>query len=336
LTFEIFSFRLSSKLNTANLMPNESRIEYPGAAYHVINRGNYRADVFATDGAREAFIRTLDEACVRSGWTIHAWCLMSNHYHLALSTSQANLAAGMQWFQGTFSVRFNRFRKERGHIFQGRYKALNVEAGRALGSVCHYIHLNPIRAKMMDMAQLKKWPWCSLQWILQPRKRKPWFEAEAALRQSGELADTPAGHRAYVDYLAWLSADEEAQKNQCFERMSKGWAMGSHDFQKRLLAEMDDARLQWVAGARELAWEKMLVELKANFSASDMSQKTKSADWKVALAAEMKRQTTATNQWLSDALGMGNPFAVSRLAGECRAGKRAAASLEKLTAKGRP
>lgn len=320
-------------------MAYKLRIEYPGAAYHVINRGNYRTNIFMTDGARGAFLRTLDQACERAGWVVHAWCLMSNHYHLALRTPRPNLVAGMQWFQSTFSTRFNRFRSERGHVFQGRYKAINIEPGRALGSVCHYIHLNPICARMMDMDRLGKWPWSSLQWILQPAKRKAWFEAGAALMQPVELADTPAGRRAYVDYLAWLSTDEGEQKNQCFDRLSKGWAVGSREFKKALLDEMDsppESGAGEVAEARELAWERMLNELKARLPAGATHDTAKSADWKVALAAEMKRHTTVPNQWLANALGMGNMFTVSRLARECQSGRRAVMTLRRLKSEKQP
>ena len=233
-------------------------------------------------------------------------------------------------------MRFNRFRNERGHVFQGRYKAFNVEPGQALGSVCHYIHLNPIRAKMMDAQGLAEWPWCSLQWIMQPKKRKAWFDLSVALRQSAELTDTTSGRRAYVDYLSWLSADEDEQKKQCFERLSRGWAVGSDEFKRGLLGMLDEppeAGGQEVAEARELLWEMRLSELKARLSAADMHETAKSADWKVALAAEMKRHTTATNRWLSNALDMGNEFTLSSLAAECHSGKRAARLLKHLTSK---
>ncbi len=137
-------------------MPRKLRVEYPGACYHVINRGNYRADIFATAGARAAFMRCLGEACKKSGWRLHAYVLMRNHYHLALETPAGNLVAGMQWLQATFANRFNNLRRERGHLFQGRYKALLVEPGEALGHVCHYIHLNPVRAGVVSVSGLKE------------------------------------------------------------------------------------------------------------------------------------------------------------------------------------
>ena len=128
-------------------MARKLRLEFPGACYHLINRGNYRADLFRTEGAKAAFEACLFAACARSGWVLHAFVLMSNHYHLAVETPDGNLVAGMQWLQATFANRFNRLRRERGHLFQGRYKSLLVEEGDALGQVCHYIHLNPVRGR---------------------------------------------------------------------------------------------------------------------------------------------------------------------------------------------
>jgi REP element-mobilizing transposase RayT len=111
-------------------MARKPRLEFEGAIYHVINRGNYRKDLFNEKGAAEAFERTLFEACEKCGWVVHAYVLMSNHYHLALETPEANLVQGMAWLQGTFANRFNRFRGERGHVFQSRYQSILIEEGR--------------------------------------------------------------------------------------------------------------------------------------------------------------------------------------------------------------
>ena len=114
-------------------MPRKPRIEYEGAIYHVLNRGNYRDAIFSVDDVDDSgklFEETLFAACERFGWIVHAYVLLSNHFHVALETPEANLVRGMQWLQSTFGNRFNRLVRERGHIFQGRYKSLLIEMVR--------------------------------------------------------------------------------------------------------------------------------------------------------------------------------------------------------------
>jgi len=114
-------------------MARKLRLEFPGACYHVINRGNYRTDIFRTEKTKSAFVSCLFEACEKSGWLLHAFVVMRNHYPLALETPDGNLVSGMKWLQVTFANRFNSWRQERGHVFQGRYKALLVEEGDPVG-----------------------------------------------------------------------------------------------------------------------------------------------------------------------------------------------------------
>ncbi|MEX2044828.1 MAG: transposase, partial [Opitutus sp.] len=135
-------------------MPRKLRLEYAGACYHVINRGNYRQAIFGGEGAAEAFERCLGEACGQFSWRIHAYVIMRNHFHLAVETPEPNLSAGMKWLQGTWANRFNRYRGLTGRPFQGRYKALHAEPGHALAQVAHYIHLNPVRARVTVAAEL--------------------------------------------------------------------------------------------------------------------------------------------------------------------------------------
>ena len=110
-------------------MARKLRVEYPGAVYHVLNRGDRREPIFRTDRDRVLFLDTLAEACEKTGWQVHALCLMSNHFHLVVETPNANLVAGMKWFLGTYTSRFNRRHKLFGHLFSGRYKSLVVEGG---------------------------------------------------------------------------------------------------------------------------------------------------------------------------------------------------------------
>ncbi len=108
-------------------MPRKLRVEYPGAIYHVMNRGDRREPIFKDDEDRKRFLATLGECCGKTDWQVHAWCLMLNHFHLVVETPRANLVVGMKWFLGTYTARFNRRHKLFGHLFSGRYKALVVD-----------------------------------------------------------------------------------------------------------------------------------------------------------------------------------------------------------------
>jgi len=113
--------------------------------YHVTARGNDRREIYHDDRDRQVFLDTLGRACGQFGLVVHAYCLMPNHYHLALQTPQANLSQAMGWIQTTYTVRFNRRHGHSGHLFQGRFKAHLVEADPYARELVVYIHLNPVR-----------------------------------------------------------------------------------------------------------------------------------------------------------------------------------------------
>ncbi len=129
-------------------MPRKPRIEYDGAVYHVMSRGNRQEEVYRDDTDRVLFLETLTEVCARTGWIVHAYVLMGNHYHMLLETPEPNLVVGLKWFQGSYAQRFNARNREWGHLFQGRYKALLVDYGSDayFPIVSSYIYLNPARA----------------------------------------------------------------------------------------------------------------------------------------------------------------------------------------------
>ena len=112
-------------------MARKVRVEFEGATYHVMCRGDRRENIFEDDLDRARFLETLREVCRRTGWKIHAYVLMSNHYHWLLETPEANLVAGMRWFQSCYTARYNRRHRKAGHLFQGRYKAMLVEPGQS-------------------------------------------------------------------------------------------------------------------------------------------------------------------------------------------------------------
>ncbi|TVR50102.1 MAG: transposase [Puniceicoccaceae bacterium] len=315
-------------------MARKLRIEYPGALYHVINRGNYRADIFETEGARLAFENCLAGVCGKTGWRIHAYVLMRNHYHIALETPEPNLVVGMKWLQSTFANRFNRFRQEHGHVFQGRYQAIVLEGGERLGAVAHYIHLNPVRAGIVEADQVARYRWSSLYFLVNRRLRPGWLTMEAALNSAGGLADTPVGRGKYLAFLGWLSEDEATRKQLAFDQMCRGWAMGSKQFQAGLIAgkkaELAQKELRGteLCGLREQLWEALLDRClkRLGHTREEARLTRKAAPWKVAIASHLRAVTTADNRWLAEQLAMGTPNGVSRYVGEVRRGKRPGAA----------
>ena len=245
---------------------------------------------------------------------------MTNHFHLAVETPRANLVEGLRWLQGTFSVRCNRLRQERGHLFQGRDKSLAADPEGGLGPLCHYLHLNPVRARLRPVATLADWPWSSMAWLMNPAQRPAWFEPSAALAHAGNLADTRAGRRKYLEYLAWLAEDEPAKKELRFAEMSKSWLIGPVEFAQSMRRKHRESAAigrQWERGLRDLRenlWAAALGGLLRRLGKrpEQLAHDGKSADWKLALAAAMKAKTTVTNRWLGKNLHLGSQFEVSR------------------------
>ena len=317
-------------------MARSLRIEKANGVYHVINRGNYRQDLFINEGAHLAFESCLFEACEKCGWVLEGYCVMTNHFHLVIRTPEGNLVYGMKWLQSTFANRYHHYRKVHGKLFQGRYKSLIVEEESYLGALLHYVHLNPVRAGMMDVAGLREYRWSSYWYLQHPAKRPGFMDLSGCLEAAGGLSDTTVGRKKYRDYLACLAADSGAQKELLFDRMCRGWAIGNKDFKKGLLSaeaerlkgEAEDGEVLELSKehydgkdlreANELKWELYLERGLAQFGkdATAIREDLKSAEWKVMLAAVMKRYTSATNVWITERLNMGISQAVSQNVGK--------------------
>ena len=292
----------------------------------MINRGNYRKNLFDGKGAAEAFVRTLGEAATQFEWRIHAYVVMSNHFHLALELTEPNLSEGMKWLQGTWIRRYNGMRGLIGRPFQGRYKGLLVEPGPAFGLVCHYIHLNPVRAKLVTPTKAVDYPWSSLpRWM--DKARPTWLEPSVVLGEAGGLPDTKAGWKKYLDYLEFLATDPSKKKELMAKKLSRGWCVGGRDFKKEMREEaakrgadadgkrfggLEPAELQ---AERAAVWEERLQALAkaANIDLHSLP-KQKSHETKALLAAAMKQSSSVANGWLSERLDMGQPASASQFA----------------------
>jgi len=140
-------------------MSRPLRLEYAGALYHITSRGDRREAIYEDDNDRSAFISVLEGVCDTYNWVCHAYCLMSNHYHLLIETPDANLSKGMRQLNGLYTQTYNRTHGRVGHVFQGRYKAILVEKENYLLELSRYIVLNPVRAGIVR--SVRDWPWSS-------------------------------------------------------------------------------------------------------------------------------------------------------------------------------
>lgn len=315
-------------------MARKLRLEFAGACYHVTNRGNYRRDLFAAAGAAQSFHHCMDEACTRFGWVLHAYVIMRNHFHLAVETPEPNLSDGMKWLQGTWAQRFNRFRRETGRPFQGRYRAGHLEKGHALAQAAHYIHLNPVRARIVAADRVGEYPWSSLAW-LRRRRRPAWLNPATVLQESGGLADTPAGWRSYAAYLGVLFEEDAAFREEKHSRLLRGWAIGSATYRAELREKLHAAadqrsRFELVGAdrnairdARSEWWEDRLRVI-AHTMAINLAElpRRKSAPEKLALAAAMKETTSVSLGWLAKRLQLGATDSVASLLTRFRAQRK--------------
>ena len=179
-------------------MTRPLRIEFAGALYHVTSRGNRREEIYLDDKDREGYLELLGEVCERHNWTVHAYCLMTNHYHVLVETPDANLSKGMRQLNGVYTVRFNRRHGRDGHVFQGRYKAVIVQKDSHLLELSRYVVLNPVRAGMVNEAGA--YGWSSYRAMVGDGSISPWLDADWLLAQFG----TTKGE-AMVRYAQFVS-----------------------------------------------------------------------------------------------------------------------------------
>lgn len=300
-------------------MPRKQRIEYPGAIYHVISRGNYRKDLFTHEETALAFEQSIFETADRCGWKLYAYVIMRNHYHLAIQTPEPNLVEGMRWLQSTFATRFNRFRNERGHVFQGRYKSLLMNEDRPLLGLINYIHLNPVRAKLCSLDKLKDYTLSSYPKYFK-RSVQPPLDRETLLRLC-TLPNSLGGMRKHHNLLKLAEEQDPKKREALSKQYCKGWFLGSIKAKKELAYDLatGNPQVDWegvdLKELNEMQWERIVQsELKRlKIDESKIAQSPKGAEWKVRIAKKLRKETTTKNPWIAERLQMGHPNYVSNL-----------------------
>jgi putative transposase len=320
-------------------MPRQVRVEYPGAFYHVMARGDRGENIFVDDKDREQILRSLGQTCVKTGWRIHAWMLMSNHYHWLVETPQPNLVEGMRWIQNTYTRRFNHRHKLWGHVFGGRYKAVLVESepdSDYFANLWDYIHLNPVRAGMvnpLDGLALLDYRWSSLSQVyaVGPARRPAWCATEQSFAAFG-CKDTVAGRKELIERLEQRAVTEETEKCGWIVRdgqslnstLRRGWYWGGEAFRNQLLDLAAEGlhRLshrngrsthQWRDHAQVSGTDLIRQGFKALGLSEEQLKATKGSEpRKVSLAWALARTTTLSQSWIADRLNMRSAANVSQ------------------------
>ena len=314
-------------------MPRPLRIEYPGARYHVMCRGNRGAVVFGSDNEVNLFLKTLSEVADRTDWMVHAYVLMSTHYHLLLETPSANLVDGMKWFQGTFTQRMNAMTQTWGHLFQGRYKAkiIDDEASDYFRKVSDYIHLNPAAAGLLtpkSRPRLESYLRSSYPLYLKsPSKRPKWLCTETVLSHHN-LRDTVTGRKAYkaLMHLKSMHAIRSGKKfysEEEWKSMERGWVHGEQKFRERMLEHLNQdpkrntKRVYDPQQKRDMTEAAILRAIRRSLRVlsiceAELPAMKKSDKAKHMIAAYIKGRYSIDNAWIAKKLHMGHPSVVGK------------------------
>ena len=287
-------------------------------------RGNQGRAIFKDDRDRQRWMETLGQACAKTGWRIHAYVLMGNHYHLLLETPEANLVAGMKWLQGTYTQRYNARHQVGGHLFQGRYKAVPVEAAHAgyLENLSTYIHLNPARAGLIQAGKekLKSYRWSSYPSYLTPPRRGPvWLERKRVL---GALRIKPEDGQGYEIYLEGRTLELAVKAGRAgleaqWRALRRTWYVGGEPFAAKLREQigslLEGCRRESHQGQvkrehGEWAAERWLQQGMTALALreEDLVCPPKVSAEKAALAGWLRERSTVSLRWLSERLHMGH------------------------------
>ena len=321
-------------------MPRKPRVEYAGAVYHVMSRGNHSQKVFRTDGDCGMFLGTLGETCLRLGWKVHAYVLMGNHYHLLLETPEPNLVEGMRWLQGTYTKRFNAGHREWGHLFQGRYKAIPVEAGSGyFPVVAGYIHLNPVRRRGYDFdrERLEDYRWSSCPAYIGKVRKPDWLCVVRVLDGLG-LADTTVGRRKYAEYMAARvaevrHADKPWEADEAWRKIRRGWHVGGEGFRREMLERVGrtlaTGRRESYGGDEvrehgEACAEKWIAKGLAalGLAESDLAGLRMNCPEKYALAWLVRRHAGVKPAWIKERLKMGTATGFAHFLGRLEGARK--------------
>lgn len=206
-------------------MARQLRIEYPGAFYHVMNRGAGRKPIFHDEQFYNLFLALLADLNKNFGIEIHAYCLMGNHYHLLIKTCHANLSIAMKHLNGVYTMRYNRLLKKDGPLFRGRFKSIVVDADEYLLQVSRYIHLNPVEAKLVKNPET--YLWSSYKYYCDIKNKPDWLMIE-------ELHSRFSQKNKRLAYQLFVSEGTDQDTHQIYNSSKIPAIIGKDTFCKKI------------------------------------------------------------------------------------------------------
>ena len=226
------------------LMARPTRIEYKGAFHHVMNRGRSQQNIFHENVYFEAFLTTLKEASAQFNAIIHAYCLMTTHYHLLIETPKANLSRIMRHINGVYTQRHNGLRKTDGSLFRGRYKSVLVDEDAYLLQLSRYIHLNPVETKKPMVGDLVDYPWSSYPAYINQVKAPDWLRREKTYQMLAQK-------QRYAGYQKYVSQGTDKDIKYYYGKHNVLSVLGSHEFKKTVTEEYEETDLGQLRKALE-------------------------------------------------------------------------------------
>jgi len=288
-------------------MARSIRIENPESVYHVYSRGNYREPIFRDFRTAEVFIKILEETIIRTDWHVYAFAIMPNHFHFVVKAPRANLSRGMHLLLTTFASRFNRFREEHGHVFQGRYQAKRIPTGFDVSRVIDYVHLNHVRKGIYKVEELSGSPLSSVSILMNPDNRSV-FKIRDGLKFFG-YPDAIQGRIAYLNHLRrvhqtdaeskYFDYDWEAAviaERAVLKKNPQGLENPS-DLPYEQIVRLDDDYTEMVVKRLLLKYGKTELDIKLDQGL---------VPWKVSMAINLQALTTASLPFIARRLNAGS------------------------------
>lgn len=295
-------------------MARRRRLISNQGAYHVYNRAELGQPIFETDAAKQVFLETIFATVRRFAWQLHAFAIMTNHFHLVLTTPRGNLSEGMHALQSAFANKHKAFRGSVGHVFQSRFGSAHYPAGPLAARKIDYVHLNPVRADIVSLEELGDYRWTSFRALRRPHQRGE-LTLGLALTSMHGLRDDAAGWDAYEERLRFVLATEDrpATDEELFGlvRKEKAGRRTENDFPPAIAGKSRELLLE----EERTRWEQAVRAALSSVGQTEeqLFAPPKAQAWKVALARQLRDAHGISTSWLARRIGFGTPSYLRKL-----------------------